>query len=141
MRAICRLATAILIAAPVAGRAQASGPPPVAPTAKADKREQGIPHHFEGIALTDEQKTKIRQLNHEFHTQMNAIRVPAKKKDATTGLTKPMTDQTKKKLADLEVQEMAAFRGVLTPDQQPIFDKNLAKEKADEATNAAKPSP
>ena len=52
-----------------------------------------------------------------------------------------MTDQTKKKLADLEVQEMAAFRGVLTPDQQPIFDKNLAKEKADEAANAAKPSP
>lgn len=138
MRALFTLATAAVFAAPAIAGAQASVP--AAPqAAKAEKRDQGIPHHFDGIALTDEQKTKIRQLNHDYHTLMNAIRVPAKKKDEITGLTKPMTEKTKKQLADLETREHAEFRALLTPEQQAIYDKNLAKEKADEAAKAAKP--
>lgn len=142
MRALFTLASAILLVAPAAVAAQAgaaTATPSVAKADKADKRDQGIPHHFEGITLTDDQKAKIRQLNHEYHTQMTAVKVTSKKKDDVTGLTKPMTPQAKKKLADLEAQEMAAFRAVLTPEQQAIFDKTLAKEKADEAAKAANP--
>lgn len=139
MRTLSRLVTAILIATPAIAGAQASVPAAAAPAAKAEKRDQGIPHHFDGITLTDEQKTKIRQLNHDYHTLMNAIRVPAKKKDEVTGLTKPPTEQTKKKLADLESKEHAEFRALLTPEQQVIFDKNAAREKADEAAKAVKP--
>ena len=44
--------------------------------------------------------------------------------------------------ADLEEKELAAFRGALTPEQQAAFDKNIAKEKADEAAaKAGKPAP
>ena len=145
MRTVLRVASAILFAAPAVAAAQANGSAPAPQAAKAEKaekaekRNQGIPHHFEGITLTDEQKTKIRQLNHEYHTQVTAIRVTSKRKDDVTGLTKPMNEQAKKKLADLETQELAAFRALLTPDQQAIFDKNLAAEKADEAAKAAKP--
>jgi len=142
MRTVLRVASAILFAAPAVAAAQANGSAPVPQAAKADKpdkRDQGVPHHFEGITLTDEQKTKIRQLNHEYHTQVTAIRVTSKRKDDVTGLTKPMNEQTKKKLADLETQELAAFRALLTPDQQSMFDKNLAAERADQAAKAAKP--
>ena len=148
MRTVLRVASAILFAAPAVAATQANGSAPAPQAAKADKadkaakadkRDQGIPHHFEGITLTDEQKTKIRQLNHEYHTQVTAIRVTSKRKDDVTGLTKPMNEQAKKKLADLETQELATFRALLTPDQQSIFDKNLAAEKADEAAKAAKP--
>jgi Spy/CpxP family protein refolding chaperone len=139
MRVLFTVATAIAFGAPTVVAAQAGAATAQPQAASAEKRDQGIPHHFDGITLTDEQKTKIRQLNHEYHTQINAVKVTSKKKDDVTGLTKPMPEQARKKLADLESQEMAAFRGVLTPDQQAIFDKNLAKEKADAAANAAKP--
>lgn len=114
----------------------AQAPAAVAQEAKAPKREKGIPDHFDGIALTEEQKTKIRSVHHDYHTQMTALKVTTKKKD-NDGQTVPMTAKVKKQLAELETKEMAEFRALLTPDQQGAFDKNLAKEKDDDARKAA----
>ena len=114
--------------------AQAASAP--AQEAKAMKRDKGIPEHFEGIALSDEQKAKVRSAHNDFHTQMTAVKVTNKKKD-NDGKTMPMTDKVKKQLAELESKEMAAFRAILTPEQVGSFDKNLAKEKEAEAAKAA----
>ena len=139
MRAPLVVAALALVAAS-APRLTAQTPAATAQEAKAPKREKGIPDHFDGITLTEEQKTSIRSLHHDFHTQMTALKVTSKQKD-NDGRTVPMTDKVKKQLADLEAKEMAAFRAILTPDQQGAFDKHLAKEKEEEAKKAAAASP
>ena len=114
----------------------AQAPAAAAQEAKSVKRDKGIPEHFNGITLTEEQKTKIRSVHNDYHTQMTALKVTTKKKDPD-GRTVPMTDKVKKQMADLETKEMAEFRALLTPDQQGAFDKNLAKEKEEDAKKAA----
>ena len=138
MRASALLAAAALIA-PLPLHSQATSVAPAAQEAKAPKaakRDKGIPEHFDGIALPEEQKTKIRELHHLYHTQMTQLKVTTKKKN-DDGQTVPMTPKVKKQLDDLESKEMAEFRALLTPDQVATFEKNLAKEKADEAKKAA----
>ena len=135
MRASALLAAAALIA-PLPLHSQATSAAPAAQEAKVAKRDKGIPEHFDGIALTEEQKTKIRELHHLYHTQMTQLKVTTKKKN-DDGQTVPMTPKVKKQLDDLESKEMAEFRALLTPDQVATFEKNLAKEKADEAKKAA----
>lgn len=137
VRAVALVAAAAL-SAPVTAGAQApvlAAQAPEAKAAKAPKREKGIPEHFDGIALTDEQKTKIRELHHLYHTQMTQVKVTTKKKN-DEGQTVPMSPKVKKQLDDLEAKEMAEFRAVLSAEQVVLFDKNLAKEKADEAKKA-----
>ena len=137
VRAVALVAAAAL-SAPVTAGAQApvlAAQAPEAKAAKAPKREKGIPEHFDGIALTDEQKTKIRELHHLYHTQMTQVKVTTKKKN-DEGQTVPMSPKVKKQLDDLEAKEMAEFRAVLSAEQVVLFDKNLAKEKADAAKKA-----
>ena len=67
---------------------------------------------------------------------MTQIRVTTKKKN-DDGQNVPMPPKIKKQLDDLETKEMAEFRALLTADQAAIFDKNITKEKADEAKRAA----
>ncbi len=136
MRPFVVLAALALLAtsAPLVA-AQAS---PSAPSqeAKAGKRDKGIPELFDGITLSDEQKSKVRALHHDYHTQMTAVKVTNKKRDKD-GKSLPMTESVKKQIADLETKEHAALRAVLSADQTAAFDKNLAKEMADEAKAAA----
>lgn len=120
------------VAAPAAAPAAQA---PEAKAAKGPKRDQGIPEHFDGIALTDEQKTKIRELHHLYHTQMTQIKVTSKKKNEE-GHTLPMSPKVMKQLDDLEAREMTEFRTVLNPEQVALFEKNLAKEKAEAAKKA-----
>lgn len=135
MRAFVRaFAVAAAFAAPLVAGAQAPVAS-VAQEAKGAKRDKGIPEHFDGIALTDDQKTKIRELHHLYHTQMTQVKVTTKKKN-DEGQTIPMTPKVKKQLDDLEAKEMSEFRALLNPEQAVIFDKNLAKEKADAAKKA-----
>ena len=137
VRAVALVAAAAL-SAPVTAGAQApvlAAQAPEAKAAKAPKREKGIPEHFDGIALTDEQKTKIRELHHLYHTQMTQVKVTTKKKN-DEGQTVPMSPKVKKQLDDLEAKEMAEFRAVLSVEQVVLFDKNLAKEKAEAAKKA-----
>ena len=136
MRAFVRVVpmlALLAVASPIVAGAQAAAP---APQAKSPKAEQGIPEHFSGIALTDEQKTRIRELHHLYHTQMTQIRVTSKKKDEA-GQTVPMTAKVKKQLDDLEAKEHAEFRGLLNAEQQVIFDKNVEQEKVEAAKRAA----
>ncbi len=136
MRPVVVLAALALVAASATQGSAQSGPSASAQEAKAPKREKGIPDHFDGITLTEEQKTKIRALHHEYHSQMTAIKVTTKTKD-NDGKTMPATDKVKKQLAAIETKEHAEFRALLTPEQAAIFDKNAAKEKEDEAKAAA----
>ena len=135
MRATALLAAVALIA-PLPVLAQGPAAAPAAQEAKQAKRDKGIPELFDGITLTEEQKTKVREMHHLYHTQMTQIRVTTKKKN-DDGQTAPMTPKVKKQLDDLEAKEHAEFRALLAPEQAAIFDKNLAKEKADEAKKAA----
>ena len=134
MRASVVLAVAALMA-PRPALAQPAAPVAATQEAKAPKRDKGIPEHFNGIALTDSQKVKVRELYHLYHTQMTQIRVTTKKKN-DDGQNVPMPPKIKKQLDDLETKEMAEFRALLTANQTAIFDKNIAKEKADEAKRA-----
>jgi Spy/CpxP family protein refolding chaperone len=138
MRPIVVLAALALVAASAPRLVAQSGPSAPAQEAKAGKRDKGIPELFDGITLTEEQKTKIRSLHHDYHTQMTALKVTNKKKN-NDGKTLPLPDKVKKQIADLETKEHAELRAVLTPDQTATFDKNLAKEMAEEAkANAEK---
>ena len=136
MRPFVVVAALALVAASAPLVVAQSGPSAPAQEAKAGKRDKGIPELFSGITLTDEQKTRIRTLHNDYHTQMTAIKVTNKKKN-NDGTTMPMTDKVKKQIADLETKEHAEFRAVLTAEQTATFDKNLAKEQAEEAKAAA----
>ena len=136
MRPFVVLAALALAATSAPLVAAQAGPSAPAQDAKATKRDKGIPELFDGITLTDEQKTKVRTLHHDYHTQMTALKVTNKKKD-NDGKTLPVTEKVKKQIADLETKEHAELRAVLTPEQTAAFDKNLAKEKAEEAKAAA----
>ncbi len=136
MRPFVVVAALALVAASAPLVAAQSGPSAPAQEAKAGKRDKGIPELFSGITLSDEQKTKVRTLHHDYHTQKTALKVTNKKKN-NDGKTMPMTDKVKKQIADLETKEHAELRAVLSADQTAAFDKNLAKELADEAKAAA----
>lgn len=138
MRAFVRafaMAAVAAMAAPWSAVAQAPAAAAPAQEAKGAKRDKGIPEHFDGIALTDDQKTKIRELHHLYHTQMTQLKVTTKKKN-DEGQTVPMTPKVKKQLDDLEAKEMGEYRTLLNAEQQVIFDKNVAKEKAEAARKA-----
>lgn len=138
MRSFVVLAALTLSAAPNS-LARAQAPAAAAATeAKAPKRDKGIPELFAGVTLTEEQKTKVRQLHADYHTQMTALKVTTKKKD-NDGKTLPQTDKVKKQMADLEAKEHGEFRALLTPEQAATFDKNIAKEKEEAAKAAVAP--
>ena len=142
MRSLVRAVAMVTVAAlvsPLTAGAQAPAAPALqaqdAKMAKGPKRDQGIPEHFDGVALTDEQKTKVRELHHLYHTQMTQLKVTTKKKN-NEGQTLPVSPKVMKQLDDLEAKEMAEFRAVLNAEQVVLFDKNLAKEKAEAARKA-----
>jgi len=79
-----------------------------------------------GITLTDKQKTSVDSIQQAFRAQMPAM---------TPGT--PPDSATRAKMGEIRQKQYAAIRTVLTPDQQKVFDKNLADMRA----NMGRPRP
>ena len=70
---------------------------------------------FAGITLTADQQAKIDSIQKHYRELMPSF---------TPG--SPPDSATRERVRALFRHEVADFRSVLTPEQQPVFDKNLA---------------
>ena len=80
------------------------------------------------ITLTDAQKDQIKTIREKYVPKQLELR---KAVQATGG---PPDEATRAKMTELQTQQSAEIRAILTPDQQKTFDHNLheLKEKMDE---------
>ena len=80
------------------------------------------------ITLTDAQKDQIKTIREKYVPKQLELR---KAVQATGG---PPDEATRAKMTELQSQQAAEIRAILTPDQQKTFDHNLheLKEKMDE---------
>ena len=76
------------------------------------------------ITLTDAQKEQIKTIREKYIPQQMELR----KAVQATGA--PPDEKTRAAMVDLQTQQAAEIRAVLTADQQKTFDKNLAEVKA-----------
>ena len=84
------------------------------------------------ITLTDAQKDQIKIIREKYVPQQLELR---KAVQATGG---PPDDATRAKMMELQSQQSAEIRAILTADQQKTFDHNLheLKERMDERRKA-----
>jgi Spy/CpxP family protein refolding chaperone len=71
---------------------------------------------FQGITLSDAQKTKVDSIAGAYRASMSGV---------TPG--PDMSAADRQKMRDSRQHEMADLRSVLTPDQQPTFDQNVSQ--------------
>lgn len=81
-----------------------------------------------GITLSEEQTTKVTEINAKF----------AEKRTAARGLMATDRAAAMKANADIAAEVNPLIRAILTPDQQAVFDKNaaVAKQRADSVAKA-----
>ena len=84
------------------------------------------------INLTDAQKDQVKTIREKYLPQQLELRKSAQ-------ATGSVDDATRAQMADLQQKQAAEIRAILTPDQQVIFDRNLAamKEKMAERKNGS----
>lgn len=116
MRLRLALASAVL-AALVASPAIAQGPPGGGMGGMGQRgpgrRMQML---FNGITLTSQQQAKVDSVEAAYQPRMRQLFQAGGMRDSTT----------RAQMATLREQENRDLRAVLTPQQQPIFDKNVA---------------
>ena len=83
------------------------------------------------ITLTESQKEQIKVIREKYAPKQLELR----KAVQVTGV--PADDATRAKMAELQNQQAAEIRVILTADQQAIFDRNLAEMKAHSAHRKA----
>ena len=76
------------------------------------------------ITLTDSQKEQAKTIREKYVPKQMELR---KAVQATGG---PPDEATRAKMLELQSQQSAELRAILTADQQVQFDKNLAEMKA-----------
>jgi Spy/CpxP family protein refolding chaperone len=82
----------------------------------------GFNRTLSGIELTEAQKAKVAEIQAKYQPEMQAIRESMQGGgDRAAGFTK---------MQALNEKRNPEIRAVLTPEQQVIFDKNLAEQKA-----------
>jgi Spy/CpxP family protein refolding chaperone len=94
--------------------AQGGGPPQGGPGGGQGRMNEML---FKDITLTDAQKAKIDTIQMKQREDSRALMQPG------GGM---MDSTTRAKMAELRTKSYAEIRKVLTAEQQPIFDKNLA---------------
>jgi Spy/CpxP family protein refolding chaperone len=82
---------------------------------------RGLGRSLAGIELTDAQKAKLTAINEKYSPEMQALRETMQSGDRAEGM---------KKMQSLREKMSPEVRAVLTPEQQAIYDKNLAEQKA-----------
>jgi Spy/CpxP family protein refolding chaperone len=83
------------------------------------------------INLTDAQKAQIKTIREKYAPAQLELR----KSIQATGVADAAT---RAKMADLQNQQAAEIRVILTADQQVTFDKNLAEMKARSSARSGK---
>jgi len=80
------------------------------------------------ITLTDAQKDQIKTIREKYVPKQLELR------KAVNATGAPADEATRAKMTELQTQQSAEIRAILTPDQQKTFDHNLheMKEKMDE---------
>ena len=81
----------------------------------------GFNRSLSGIELTEAQKAKVAEIQAKYQPEMQAIRESMQGGDRAAGMAK---------MQALNEKRNPEIRAVLTPEQQAIFDKNLAEQKA-----------
>ena len=109
MRLRVALATATLLA--LAASAAVAQTPPPGP--RAGRRMEGL---LKGITLTPTQQAQVDSIRARYRAQMPAF---------TPGA--PPDGATREKLREHFRQMTGEIRAVLTPDQQKVWDKNVAE--------------
>lgn len=142
------LASAQSVAAPAPGgtpdAAASSSPTTDLPSNRPRWRHHRRHHHrlFRGVKLTTDQHAKLASIRGQYRTQakplfaqMRSARADyrtARGKNDTTAMTaaRAAMRDTRTQFGTMRKQWVSDARGVLTPDQQAQFDKNLAKMQA-----------
>jgi protein CpxP len=85
------------------------------------------------ITLTDAQKEQVKTIREKYVPKQLELR---KAVQATGG---PPDEATRAKMMELQTQQSAEIRAILTPDQQKTFDHNLheMKERMDARRNGS----
>jgi Spy/CpxP family protein refolding chaperone len=79
---------------------------------------------LKGITLTESQKAQVKTIREKYVPKQMELR----KAVQATGA--PPDEPTRAKMAELQSQQSAEIRALLTADQQATFDSNLAELKA-----------
>jgi Spy/CpxP family protein refolding chaperone len=119
---IAALGVALLAGSTAIAGAQNAAPP--APTQQGGPGggRGGFNRTLNGIELTDAQKTKVAEIQAKYQPEMQTIRESMQGGgDRAEAFTK---------MQALRDKMSPEIRGVLTPAQQAIYDKNLAEQKA-----------
>jgi Spy/CpxP family protein refolding chaperone len=134
--------------------APAAAPAP-AETGQQTPHRQWRHHHsrlFRGVKLTADERGKLATIREQFRTQLqplvhqirtarHAVRTAAARADtAAVSAARATLRDIRSKFNAARSQWVSDARGVLTPDQQAQFDKNVARMKAREAARANRKS-
>ena len=122
------LGAALLVGSATLVQAQAGG------AQQQGERRGGRNMELNGIELTDAQKVQLEAIQKKYQPEMMSIR-----NDMMNGGDRA---ELMKKAADLREKSAKDIRAILTPDQQVVFDKNLAEQRArmEERRKQAPPS-
>ena len=116
---IAALGVALLAGTAAIAGAQAAAP---APAQQGGGGGRGFNRSLNGIELTEAQKAKVAEINAKYQPELQAIRESMQGGgDRAAAFTKMQAVNEKRN---------PEIRAVLTPDQQAIYDKNLAEQKA-----------
>jgi Spy/CpxP family protein refolding chaperone len=85
---------------------------------------------FRGLTLSDAQKSRITAIRQKYHGQMTALRDKARVSGQGDAQRQPPDSATRAQLRSLMEQQRTEVRGVLTPDQQKVYDQNVAEIRA-----------
>ena len=123
---IAALGVALLIGAATAATAQAQQ------GGQMGGRRGGL--QMNGIELTDAQKVKLEEIQRKYQPEMMKLREQFMNGGDRAELMKQSNALREKSAADI--------RAILTPDQQVVWDKNMAelKAKVEQAQKQAPPS-
>ena len=113
---IAALGAALLVGSATIASAQAGG------AQQQGERRGGRNSQLNGIELTDAQKVKLDEIQKKYQPEMTALR-----NDMMNGGDRA---EQMKKITALREKSAKDIRAILTPDQQVVFDKNMAEQKA-----------
>ena len=131
---IATLAAALCVGITSVAAAQGTEPPQQGQAQGEMRRGGGMGGMLlKDINLTDAQKAQVKTIREQYAPQQLELR----KSVQATGA--PPDEATRAKIADLQNQQAAEIRAILTADQQKTFDHNLheMKERMDARRNGS----
>jgi Spy/CpxP family protein refolding chaperone len=126
MKALRMATLAVALCAGMTSAAAAQGQPEHEKHGQGEMRRGGKMGGMllKDITLTDAQKDQVKTIREKYAPRQLEIR----KAVQATGVAPD--DATRARMTELQNQQAAEIRAVLTADQQVIFDRNLAEMKA-----------